>query len=43
MAEAAQGEEVGRRLKELEAGQVKLQDSMRMLTAKMDLILSKFP
>jgi hypothetical protein len=42
MAEAAQGEEVGRRLKELEAGQAKLQDSMRMLTAKMDLILAKF-
>jgi hypothetical protein len=42
MAEAAQSEEVGRRLKELEAGQAKLQDSMRMLTAKMDLILYKF-
>jgi hypothetical protein len=42
MAKVAEGEEVGRRLKELEAGQAKMQESMRVLTAKMDLILSKF-
>ena len=41
LAEAGSGGEAGRRLAELESGQLRLEDSVRTLAAKLDLILSK--